>query len=71
MESPIRGDKEEGAHTAGTGLPAAGAPLTRGEAVPRGKEAPAGSGAEEDYPAIAKPGGGEKGSAGPPLTGST
>ena len=60
MKSPIRGNKEEGAHTAGTGLPAARALPTRGEAVPRGKEALAGSGAEEDYPAIAKPGGARK-----------
>ena len=57
MESPIRGDKEEGAHTAGAGLPAAGAPPARGEAVPRSREALAGSGAEEGHPAIATPGG--------------
>ena len=34
MESQIRGDKEEGAHTAGVGLPAAGAPPARGKAMP-------------------------------------
>ena len=55
MESPIKGDKEERAHTARKGRPAAGAPPTGGEAGPKGKGAPAGSGAEEDYPAAAKP----------------
>ena len=55
MESPIKGDKEEWAHTAGRGLPAAGTPPTRGEAVQRGRGAPAGSRAEEDYPAAAEP----------------
>ena len=57
MESPIRGDKEEGAHTARVGLPAAGAPPVRGEAMPRGREALVGSGAKESYPAIATRGG--------------
>ena len=57
MESPIRGDREEGAHTAGTGLPAAGAPPARREAVPRSRGALAGGGAEESYPANTTPGG--------------
>ena len=57
MESPIRGDREEGAHTAGTGPPAAGAPPARREAVPRSRGALAGGGAEESYPANATPGG--------------
>ena len=60
MESPIKGDKEVRVHTAGTGLPAAGALPTRGEAVQEGKGAPAGSGAGEDYPATAKPRGAGK-----------
>ena len=57
MESPIRGDREEGAHTAGTGLPAARAPPARREAVPRSGGALAGGGAEESYPANTTPGG--------------
>ena len=57
MESPIRGDREEGAPTPGTGLPAAGAPPTRREAVPRSGGVQAGSGAEESYPANTTPGG--------------
>ena len=69
MKSPIKGDQEERAHTAGTGPAAAGVPPTRGEAAPKGKGALAGSGADGDYPATAKPGG-RRGSAGPPLTGS-
>ena len=60
MESPIKGDKDVRVHTAGTGLPAAGALPTRGEAVQEGKGAPAGSGAGEDYPATAKPRGAGK-----------
>ena len=57
MESPIRGDREEGAHPAGTGLPAAGAPPARREAVPRSRGDLAGGGAEESYPANTTPGG--------------
>ena len=57
MESPIRGDKEEGVHTARAGPPAAEAPLAGREAVPRGKGALAGGGAEESYPANTTPGG--------------
>ena len=49
MESPIRGDKEEGVHTAGAGLPAAKALPAGREVVPRGKGALAGGGAEESY----------------------
>ena len=49
MESPIRGDKEEGVHTAGAGLPAAEALPAGREVVPRGKGALAGGGAEESY----------------------
>ena len=60
MESPIKGDKEERVHTAGTGLPAAGTPPTRGEAVQKGKGALGVNRAEEDYPATAKPRGAGK-----------
>ena len=56
MESPLRGDKEEGAHTAGVGLPAAGALPAWGEAVPRSRGALARGGAEESYPANTTPG---------------
>ena len=57
MESPIRGDREEGAHTAGTGPPASEAPPARREAVPKSRGALAGGGAEESYPASTTPGG--------------
>ena len=56
MESPIRGDKEEGTHTAGAGLPAAGTPPAGGEAVPRSRGVLEGGGAEESYPANTTPG---------------
>ena len=39
MGSPIKGDKEEKAHTAGRGLPADGTLPTKKEAVPRSKGA--------------------------------
>ena len=61
MEIPITGDKEERAHTAGRGRPAAGALPTGGEAGPEGKGVPAESGAKEDYPAAAKPRGAGRG----------
>ena len=61
MESPIKGDKEERAHTAGRGLPAAGTPPTRGEAGQKGKGAPAGSGTKVDNPTAAKPRGAGRG----------
>ena len=57
MESPIRGDKEEGAHIAGAGLPAAKTPPAGGEAVPRSRGALAEGGAEESHPADTTPGG--------------
>ena len=60
MESPTKGDKEERVHTVGSGLPAAGAPPPRGEAVQEGKGVPGGSGAEEGYPATAQPKGAGK-----------
>ena len=56
-KSPIRGDREEGAHTAGAGPPAAEAPPAGGAAVPRVKGALGGGGAEESYPANTTPGG--------------
>ena len=57
MKSPIKGNQEERAHIAGMGPATAGVPPTRGEAAPKGKGALVGSGAEENYPATAKPGG--------------
>ena len=57
IEGPIRGDREEGAPTAGTGLPTAGAPPTGGEAVPRGEGRRAGGGAEENDTASSMLGG--------------
>ena len=61
MESPIKGDQEERAYTAGRGRPATGAPPTGREDGPEGKGAPAGSGAKGDYPAAAKPRGAGRG----------
>ena len=57
MESPTRGTKEERAHTAGVGLPAAGMPPAGEEAMPGSRGALAGVGAEESYPASTTPGG--------------
>ena len=56
MGSPIRGDKEEGAHTAGAGLPATGTPPAGGGAAPGGRETLAEGGAKESYPANTTPG---------------
>ena len=56
MGSPIKGDKEERAHTAGRGLPATGTLPTQREAVPRNRGLLAGSGAEESHPANPTPG---------------
>ena len=57
MERPVRGPKEERAHTAGAGLPAAETPPAGGEAVPSSRGALAGGRAKERYPAINTPGG--------------
>ena len=57
MESPIRGDREEGAHITGVGPPATEAPPAGGAAVPGVKGALGGSGAKESYPANTTPGG--------------
>ena len=55
MESPIRGAKEERAHTVGAGLPATGMPPAGEEAMPRSRGAPGRGGAEESYPGITTP----------------
>ena len=55
MESPTRGTKEEGAHTAWAGLPVARTPQAGGEDGPGSRGALAGVGAKENYPATTTP----------------
>ena len=55
MESPTRGTKMEGAHTAWAGLPVAGTPQAGGEDGPGSRGALAGVGAKENYPATTTP----------------